>query len=80
MSRHKVPKYVADYIEKYYSTIVNDMNTSQNETSEKDKGKGKAVRKASNASLNERKTRQELSKSHMYNMSLAKGSRMVSFD
>jgi len=77
--RWAIENSIIDFIEKNYNTIVNDMNLIDTDKPTKVKDKERPHRKLSNASV-ERKPRQELSKSHMHNMSLAKGSRLVSFD
>ena len=79
--RWAIENNIIDFIEKNYNTIVNDMNLIDTDKPSKAKEKERPIRKLSNASASvERKPRQELSKSHMHNMSLAKGSRLVSFD
>jgi len=81
--RWAIENNIIDYIEKHYSTVVNDMNMSQKGEEKVERVKEKSPSRKSSTVADERKpstSRHELSKSHIHNMSLAKGSRMVSFD
>ena len=86
--RWAIENDIIAYIESNYATIVQDMNTTQKEhkveAADPPPRKTSAATPSRKNSVEElvasRKPRQELSKSHMNNMSLAKGTRMKSFD